>query len=81
MAMRVHITMDVETVRRLDKQVGVRRRSRFITAAVERALDDDYRRLLIESAIGSIASEGHEWDDDPAEWVRRQRRADDRRLG
>lgn len=28
-----------------------------------------------------IDDTGHEWDDDPAEWVRQQRRGDDRRSG
>jgi hypothetical protein len=27
----------------------------------------------LEVALGSIPDAGHEWDDDPAEWVRRQR--------
>lgn len=30
---------------------------------------------------GSISDEGHPWDADPADWVRRQRRADRRRAG
>ncbi len=43
--------------------------------------DHDERWALIESAIGSIPDTGHEWDDDPAEWVRAQRYADARRVG
>lgn len=79
--MRVHITLDDDLVARLDRRVGERRRSRFIAAAVERALDDEERWDLIEQAIGSISDTGHEWDPDPGAWVRAQRRADARRVG
>jgi len=76
--MRVHITLDAEDVKRLDARVGARRRSSFIAAAVRRALDDEHRPELIESAIGAIPDDGHDWDDDPGDWVHRQRRLDPR---
>ena len=40
-----------------------------------------YLRELIESALGSIEDAGHDWDADPAEWVREQRRAEQARVG
>lgn len=79
--MRVHITLDETDVRRLDARVGARRRSSFIAEAVRRALDDEHRWELIESAIGSIPETGHEWDRDTADWVHRQRRNDPRSVG
>jgi predicted transcriptional regulator len=79
--MRLHVTLDDDLVVRLDRRVGERGRSRFIAAAVARALEDDERWDLIESGIGSIADHGHDWDADPGAWVRDQRRADDRRVG
>jgi hypothetical protein len=79
--MRLHITLDDELVKELDGRVGPRRRSAFIAEAIERALDDTRRWELIKSARGSIADHGHEWDDDPAAWVRAQRRIDPRRVG
>jgi metal-responsive CopG/Arc/MetJ family transcriptional regulator len=79
--MRVHITLPDDVVRALDKRVGSRRRSAYIARAVEQALDDDRRWELIESALGAIESNGHEWDADASEWVRSQRRADPRRVG
>jgi len=79
--MRVHITLAEDDLRRLDERVGSRRRSRFIAQAVRRALDDVQRWESLESAIGSIEDGGHEWDEDPARWVRSQRRGDARRLG
>jgi metal-responsive CopG/Arc/MetJ family transcriptional regulator len=77
---RVHISLDDELVAALDRRVGARRRSAFIAAAVERALEDEVRWELIESSIGTIGA-GNEWDDDPAGWVRSQRHADARRVG
>jgi hypothetical protein len=79
--MRVHITLPDEVVRELDRRVGPRQRSGFIARAVEEALDDVQRWELIESAIGSIGDEGHDWDPDPAAWVQAERRRDSRRVG
>jgi hypothetical protein len=79
--MRVHITLRDDIVRELDRRVGARRRSAFIARAVEHALDDERRWELIDSALGSIESDGHDWDADPAAWVRSGRRGDARRVG
>jgi metal-responsive CopG/Arc/MetJ family transcriptional regulator len=79
--MRLHITLRDEIVRELDHQAGVRGRSAYIARAVERALDDDSRWELLESALGSISDAGHDWDEDAGRWVRDQRRADERRVG
>jgi hypothetical protein len=81
MAMRLHITLPDEVVRALDRRVGPRRRSTYIAQAVGQALDDDRRWELIESAVGTIEDEGHDWDADAADWVRSQRRTDSRRVG
>jgi hypothetical protein len=81
MAIRLHITLRDDLVRELDRRVGTRRRSAYIGRAVERALDDDRRWQLLESALGSISDRGHEWDEDAARWVRDQRSADERRVG
>jgi metal-responsive CopG/Arc/MetJ family transcriptional regulator len=79
--MRVHITLGDALVHELDRRVGPRRRSAYIARAVERALDDDHRWELIESSLGSIAADDHDWDEDAGRWVREQRRADGRRVG
>jgi hypothetical protein len=79
--MRLHISLDDDLVRELDRRVGARRRSAYIARAVESALDDDRRWELLESAIGSISDGDHEWDEDAADWVRKQRRGDERRVG
>jgi predicted transcriptional regulator len=79
--MRMHIELDDALVRRIDEIAGPRRRSQFVRDAVGAALDARERAEMIRSAMGSIADVGHDWDDDPAEWVRSQRRADRRRVG
>jgi predicted transcriptional regulator len=79
--MRLHISVEDELVAELDQRVGPRRRSAFITASLRRALDDERRWDEIEAGLGSIEDGGHEWDDDPADWVRDQRFGDERRVG
>lgn len=79
--MRIHITLDDELVAELDRRAGARRRSAFITELIRRALDDERRWDEIEAALGQIDDEGHDWDEDPAAWVRSQRRTDARRAG
>ncbi|HET7044578.1 MAG TPA: hypothetical protein VFI37_06995 [Gaiellaceae bacterium] len=79
--MRLHITLEDDLVRELDRRVGARRRSSFIAGAVAHALDDERRWELIDSALGAIADGDHAWDDDAERWIRDQRRVDERRVG
>lgn len=79
--MRLHITLDDELVAELDRRAGRRRRSALIAELVRRGLEDERRWDDVEAALGSIPDQGHEWDDDPAAWVRAQRAGDVRRSG
>ncbi len=79
--MRLHIALDDDLVAELDRRAGPRQRSAFIAHLIQRGLDDERRWDDIEAALGGISDTGHDWDDDPAEWVRRQRRGDRRRSG
>jgi metal-responsive CopG/Arc/MetJ family transcriptional regulator len=79
--MRLHITLGDDLVRELDRRVGPRGRSSFVSRAVERALDDERRWELIESALGAIQDHGHDWDAHPASWVHEQRRLEERSVG
>lgn len=79
--MRLHITLDEQLVARLDARVGARKRSSFIAESVRQALDDETRWDGLISALDSPDNSANQWDDDPAEWVRRQRRADPDRVG
>ncbi len=42
---------------------------------------EDMWGLRAASAAGAIPAVGHEWDEDPAAWVRQQRQGDARRGG
>lgn len=78
--MRLHIQLPDELVAALDARIGARQRSPFLVGLIRRALDDEQRWDELEAAIGSIDDSGHDWDDDPAGWVRAQR-ADVGRAG
>lgn len=79
--MRMHIELDDELVAQIDKLSGPRGRSAFVRSAIERAIRQELRWSDIEAAAGVIEDQDHEWDLDPAAWVRQQRRADARRAG
>jgi plasmid stability protein len=79
--MRVHVNLDDDLVRELDERAGVRGRSAYIAATLQRALDDERRWEDIAAAAGALADRGHDWDSDPAAWVRAQRRSDRDRIG
>lgn len=79
--MRLHISLEDDLVAELDERVGPRQRSSFIEQTLRRALEDHRRWDEIESALGALADEGHDWDSDPASWVREQRASDLRRVG
>ena len=79
--MRMHIELEDELVAQIDEIAGHRRRSAFVREAVHAALDQHRRWRLIGKAAGSIADSGHDWDDDPAAWVRDQRFGDASRVG
>lgn len=79
--MRVHISLDDDLVARLDRRVGVRRRSAFISATVRTALEDEQRWEDIEAGLGALVDSEHEWDADTAAWVSAARTDDPSRVG
>ncbi|MGH8910587.1 MAG: hypothetical protein ACRD0K_29845 [Egibacteraceae bacterium] len=79
--MRMHIEVEEGLIAKVDAFAGPRGRSHFVRTAIEKAVEREIRWALIEEAAGTIADEGHEWDEDPAGWVRRQRHGDARRVG
>ena len=79
--MRIHVALEDALVAELDRRAGARRRSAFVAELIKRGLEDERRWDDIESALGSVPDSGHEWDEDPAMWVRRQRQGDQRRSG
>ena len=79
--MRVHISLADELIAALDARVGSRGRSAFIAETIRQALEDQRRWDDVVAALGSLEDSTHEWDRDPAAWVRSQRRGDRRRVG
>lgn len=79
--MRMHIELDDDLVTEIDAIAGPRRRSAFVRDAVRAAVDRRRRATRLRQAAGIVRDGGHEWDADPAEWVRRQRTGDPRRVG
>ena len=79
--MRLHVHVEDELIARVDAIAGKRGRSEFIRKAVRAAVEHRNRWDLIKQAAGSISDRGHDWDEDPAEWVTRGRREDPHRVG
>jgi Arc/MetJ-type ribon-helix-helix transcriptional regulator len=79
--MRIHIDMGEDLIERIDALAGKGQRSQFVRDAVVAALDQRARTELVLASRGAIPPRGHEWDRDPATWVRNQRRTDTRRVG
>jgi hypothetical protein len=79
--MRLHISLDDELVVSLDERVGKRQRSAFIATTLRRALEDERRWDDVIASIGVLEPRGHDWDDDPATWIRASRHADAYRVG
>src|SRR5260370_25340005 len=79
--MRLHISLDDELIDALDARVGRRQRSAFIAATIRHALEDQRRWDDIEAALGSLQKSEHDWDADPAGWVRSQRRGESPPVG
>ena len=72
--MRLHMALDDVLVDEIARRAGPRLRSAFIAELVRRGLENERHWDEIESALGGVPDASHAWDDDPAAWVRRQRR-------
>ncbi len=81
--MRLHISLDDQLVAELDRRVGKRRRSAFLAETLRGALDDERRWDGVMASLGGLqgSQPSDAWGDDPAAWVREQRRADRGRIG
>ena len=76
------MSLDDDLVALVDRLAGPRGRTAFMEKALRHAIDVELRWREIEAGIGSIPDTGHDWDEDPAAWVRAQRFEDAaRRVG
>lgn len=74
--MRIRVVLDGELVAELDRRAGSRPCGVFAAELIACGLEDERCQENLEAAFGSLPDTGHDWDDDPAAWVRRQRRGD-----
>ncbi|HLI50894.1 MAG TPA: ribbon-helix-helix domain-containing protein [Thermomicrobiaceae bacterium] len=80
----IHIVMPKVVVAEIDRLVGTRHRSEFVTDAVEEKLRRERLKKVAHEFAGSLANGGiPEWDtaESAAEWVRSLRREADRSVG
>ncbi len=80
---RTHVVMPDDLVEEVDRLVGRRRRSQFVTEAVRAKLQRERLLIAVEEVAGSLADvsiPGWETSESAAEWVRSLRRDSDRRT-
>ncbi len=81
--MRTHVVLPDDMVEAVDRLVGKRRRSAFISEAVAERLRREGLLRALEETAGVLSAEDHpEWADSRkvAAWVRKIRRRSGRRL-
>lgn len=78
--MHLRVELSETLIARVDAIAGAWGRGMFIQLAVTRALESQVDWDLIRASLGSIKDHDHEWDRDPAAWVRDHRRGDHRRI-
>lgn len=79
--MRMHIVVEDDLVARIDRVAGERGRSGWIVKTIKERIDTEERCAVLLAELGTFSATGHEWDDDPAAWVREQRSTDPARVG
>ena len=78
MPTRLHMALEDNLVEETHRRTSSQPESPPIDEPTPNRSEDDRRWNDIEAALGRLPDTGHEWDDDPAAWVRRQRRVDRR---
>lgn len=77
--MRTHVIIPTEVVRDIDKLVGKRGRSKFLTKAAEEKLKKERFHSALEKVAGSLKDvdiPGWETSESAAKWVHDSRRMD-----
>ena len=81
---RTHVVMPKELVAAIDKLVGRRARSKFLTEAAEEKVRRERLSRAMEKVAGSLVGSetptGWETSEGAADWVRASRGADKERL-
>ena len=80
-AKRMHVIIPENLVKEIDKVVGSRQRSSFITKAAERELTRLRQVKALEAAVGSWKDADHpELKQGSAKWVKKLREENERRF-
>jgi hypothetical protein len=78
---RAHVVLPVDVVADIDKLVGKRGRSAFLTELAQREIKIRYQREVLRETAGAWKSEDHpELDQGAVAWVRQIRALDDQRF-
>jgi hypothetical protein len=78
---RTHVILPVDVVADIDKLVGKRGRSAFLTALAQREIKIRHQRDVLRETAGVWKSEDHpELAQGAAAWVRQMRALDDQRF-
>jgi metal-responsive CopG/Arc/MetJ family transcriptional regulator len=78
---RTHIVIPEPLVNEIDRLVGKRGRSEFLTKAAEKELQRLHQIKALEGAAGAWKDKDHpELHEGAAQWVRELRKESDRRL-
>ncbi len=80
---RTHIVIAKDLIDEIDRRVGPRHRSAFVSDAIEEKLRHERLVEIAEKAGGSLADvdiPGWETSEAAAEWVRASRRTDEERV-
>jgi hypothetical protein len=78
---RAHVVLPIEVVADIDKLVGKRGRSAFLTELAQREIKIRRQREVLHETAGAWKSEDHpELAHGAAAWVRQIRALDDRRF-
>ena len=82
--MRAHVVLPDDLVEEVDRLVGKRKRSAFITETLRERLRSDQLLRTLREVAGSVKAADHpEWTTSRkvAAWVRKQRRQSSQRIG
>ena len=77
----MHLELDNAIIAEIDAVAGPQHRSAFVREAIIEAVERHRRTKDLSEVAGLLRNSEHEWDDDPADWVSRQRNGDPRRVG
>ncbi len=78
---RVHVVFSQDLIDEIDKLVGKRKRSAFMSEAARRKMISLRQLRALDQAIGAWKDEDHpEWQNGSSEWIRAMRQESESRF-